>query len=69
MGPLPMALTQKCFTLDLIDYYSKWITAKAYANIKDKDAQMFVWKHIVCQFDILKEIVVENGSQFISNKF
>ena len=37
LGSLPMAPAQKYFLLALTDYYSNWITAEAYASIKDKD--------------------------------
>ena len=69
IGTLLIAPTQKCFLLVLTDYYSKWITVEAYASIKDKDVQMFMWNHIICQFNIPKEIVIGNGSQFFSNEF
>ena len=54
VGPLSMAPAQNRFLLALTDYYYEWVVAKAYANIKDKDVQMFVWKHIICQFGIPK---------------
>ena len=57
MGPLPMAPAHKCFLLALVDYYSIWIAAEAYASVKEKDGQMFIWKHIIYQLNILKEIV------------
>ena len=69
VGSLPIVLAHNHFLLVLTDYYSKWITAAAYASSKDKDVQMFVWKHIICQYDIPKEIVTNHDSQFISNEF
>ena len=69
VGPLPMTLAQKNFLLVLMDYYSKWITTDAYASIKDKDVRMFVWKHIIFQFGVLKKVVTDNGSQFSTNEF
>ena len=69
VGSLPMEPAQKRFLLVLTNYYSKRIMVEAYASIKDKDVQMFVWKHIICQFGIPKEIVTDNGSQFISKEF
>ena len=59
MGPLLMTLTQKHFMLALTNYYSKWITVKAYANTKEKDVRMFGWKHMIYQFRIPNEIVVD----------
>ena len=69
LGPLPMALTHKCFMLALTDYYSKWIVVEAYASIKYKDVWMFVWKHIIYQKDILKEIVLDNGFNSLAMNF
>ena len=34
VGPLSMAPAQQCFLLVLTDYYSKWITTKAYCYIR-----------------------------------
>ena len=62
VGLLPMIPGHKHFLLALTDYYSKWITAEAYASIKDKDVRMLIWKHIICQFDIPKEIMIDNDS-------
>ena len=47
IGPLPTVAAQKKFLLVATDYFSKWVEAEAYANIKDKDVTKFVWKNIV----------------------
>ena len=62
VGPLPIIAASKKFLLVAIDYFSKWIEAKAYANIKDKDVSKFVWKNIVCRFGIPQVIVANNIS-------
>ena len=54
MGHLPMASAQNYLLLGLTDYYFKWVVVEAYASVKDKDARVFVWKHIICQFGIPK---------------
>ena len=41
VGPLLMAQAQKRFMLALTDYYSKWVMAESYAQIKEKDVRMF----------------------------
>ncbi|KAL6339335.1 hypothetical protein AAG906_028062 [Vitis piasezkii] len=43
-------------------YFSKWVKVEAYANIKDKDVTKFVWRNVVCQFEIPHTIVIDNGS-------
>ena len=60
---------QKRFVLVLTDYFTKWIEAEAFANITEKEVQWFVWKNIICRHGLPYEIVTDNGSQFISNKF
>ena len=63
VGPLPTAPAQKKFLLVATDYFSKWVEAKAYASIKDKDVTKFVWKNIVCRFGIPQTIIADNGPQ------
>ena len=62
--PFPTALAQKKLLLVATDYFSKWIEAKAFASIKDKEVVQFVWKNIMCRFT--QSIVTDNGSQFDS---
>ena len=68
IGQMPNS-RHKCFVLVLTDYFTKWIKAEAFANIAKKEVQRFVWKNIICRHRLPDEIVSDNGSQFISNKF
>ena len=52
-----------------IDYFSKWIEADAFPSIKDKDVTRFIWRNIVCRFDIPRSIVSDNGPQFDSRVY
>ena len=69
VGSLPIVATQKKFMLVAIDYFNKWAEAKAYASIKDKDVSKFIWKNIMCQFEVPRAIVADNGPQFDSIVF
>ncbi|XP_013709051.1 uncharacterized protein LOC106412687 [Brassica napus] len=60
---------QKRFVLVLTDYFTKWIEVEAFANITEKEVQRFVWKNIIYRYGLPYEIVTDNGSQFILNKF
>ena len=40
--PLPTAPAQKKLLLVVIDYFSKWIEAKAFSSIKDRDVTQFI---------------------------
>ena len=39
---LLIAVAQKNFLLVATKYFSKWVEAEAYANIKDKDVSKFI---------------------------
>ena len=42
VDPLPTDTTQKKLLLIATNYFSKWVEAEAYANIKDKNMTKFV---------------------------
>ncbi|GJW53369.1 reverse transcriptase domain-containing protein [Tanacetum coccineum] len=52
-----------------MDYFTKWIEAKAVATISGGQVKKFVWDNIVCRFGLLGEIVSDNGKQFSDNPF
>ena len=69
VGGLSVVAAQKKFLFVATDYFSKWVEAEAYANIKDKDGSKFVWKNIICRFRIPQAIIADNGPQFDSIMF
>ena len=69
MGPLPVATGQRKFVLAITDYFSKWVEDKAFAQVKEVDVESFVWREVICKFGLSKEIVVGNGTKFISGRF
>ena len=68
IGSMPSS-RQKRFVLVLTDDFTKWIEVEAITNITEKEVQRFVWKNVICRHGLPYEIVTDNGSQFISNKF
>ncbi|GKA44084.1 reverse transcriptase domain-containing protein, partial [Tanacetum coccineum] len=55
------------FLIVAIDYFTKWIEAKAVATvatITGNQVKKFVWDNIVCRFGLPGEIVSDNGKQF-----
>lgn len=52
-----------------IDYFTKWVEAKAVATITGNQVKKFVWDNIVCRFGLPGEIVSDNGKQFRDNPF
>lgn len=65
---MPPAPGQKVFMLALTDYFSKWIEADSFQQVRDQEVVSFIWTNIICRFGIPSEIVCDNRSQFISDK-
>jgi hypothetical protein len=67
--PLPMAQGNLKFTFVAVEYFTKWIEARAVSTITSKTAQKFFWQNIVCRFGVPSELTVDNGKQFDSQDF
>ncbi|GJW03414.1 reverse transcriptase domain-containing protein [Tanacetum coccineum] len=57
------------FLIVAMDYFTKWIEAKAVATISGSQVKKFVSDNIVCHFGLPGEIVSDNGKQFSSDPF
>ncbi|GKC17553.1 reverse transcriptase domain-containing protein, partial [Tanacetum coccineum] len=57
------------FLIVAMDYFTKWIEAKAVATITGNQVKKFVWDNIVCRFGLPGEIVSDNSKQFSDNPF
>ncbi|GJR20685.1 reverse transcriptase domain-containing protein [Tanacetum coccineum] len=68
-GPFPEGPGKVKFLIVAMDYFTKWIEAKAVATITDNQVKKFVWDNIVCRFGLPGEILSENGKQFNDNPF
>ena len=61
VSPLPIVVVQKKFLFVATNYFRKWVEAEAHVSIKDKDVSKFVWKNIMCRFEVPQAIVANNG--------
>ncbi|GJS53952.1 reverse transcriptase domain-containing protein [Tanacetum coccineum] len=66
-GPFPEGPGKVKFLIVAMDYFTKWIEAKAVATISGGQVKKFVWDNIVCRFGLPREIVSDNGKQFSDN--
>jgi transposase InsO family protein len=57
------------FIFVAVEYFTKWIEARAVSTITAKTAQKFFWKNIVCRFGVPSELTVDNCTQFDSQDF
>ena len=61
VGPFPTAVG--------INYFTKWVEAKALPTIMEKNIRNFVWKNIICNYGIPRVLVSDNRKQFDNNVF
>ena len=47
-----------------IDYFSRWIEAESFANLKAKQMVKFIEKSLICRYGVPHPIVMDNGVQF-----
>ena len=52
-----------------IDYFTKWVEAKVVTTIIGERIIKFVWRQIVCRFDLPHTIIRDNGKKFAKNPF
>ena len=69
MGSYLTAMRQLKFLIVGITYFNKWVEVEALATIIEKNVQNFVWRSIVCQFEIPRIFVSDNGKQFNNGAF
>ena len=68
VGKLLVSPGGKVFTLLMTDYFSKWIEAEDFVQVRDKEVVLFIKCNILTRFGIPTEIICDNGSQFISKR-
>ena len=69
VGPFPKATGNQRWFWVGTNYFTKGVKAEPLANIRDVDAEKFVWKIIVTQFRIPHTFILDNGLQFDSKAF
>jgi hypothetical protein len=69
VGPLPTAQGNLKFTFVAVEYFTKWIKARAVSTITSKTTQKFFWQNVVCRFGVQSELTVDNDKQFDSQDF
>ncbi|GKA97964.1 reverse transcriptase domain-containing protein [Tanacetum coccineum] len=68
-GPFSEGPGKVNFLIVAMDYFTKWVEAKAVLTITGNQVKKFLWDNIVCSFGLPREIVSDNGKQFSDNPF
>jgi hypothetical protein len=69
IGLMPAAQGNLKYVVVAVEYFSKWIEAKALATITLANIKCFLWQNIMCRFRVPKSITINNGTQFDSKAF
>ena len=69
VGALPTTPGNFKYAAVAVEYFSKWIEAKALHDIIAAILQKFFWQNIVYRFSVPKEVTVDNGKQFDCTTF
>jgi hypothetical protein len=64
VGPLPISQGNCNFAAVAVDYFTKWVEAKALANITTPTIQKFFWQNMICRFRVPRELTIDNRKQF-----
>ena len=65
LGPFKGSKGRK-FLLVAIDYFTRWIEARAMAKITSPDVRKFLWIHIFSRFGMPNRLIMDHGPQFDS---
>jgi hypothetical protein len=70
VGLLPTAQGNCKFAVVAVDYFTKWVDAKALANITAPTIQKFFWQNIVCRFGVPREwtLIMRSNSTVTPSK-
>ena len=69
LGSFPMASGKRKFLIVAIDYFTKWVEAKALAKITTKHVTQFFWESVICRYRLPRILVTDNGLQFYNEEF
>ena len=61
LGPLPIGKGQCKFIVVGVDYFTKLAEAELLAIITEQKVHNFVWRSIICRFEIHRALVSDNG--------
>ena len=61
VGPMLTAPDNLCFIAVALEYFTKWIKAKALVKITSGTLISFIWQRIICCFKVSSYITVNNG--------
>ncbi|GKV27721.1 hypothetical protein SLEP1_g36857 [Rubroshorea leprosula] len=52
-----------------VDYFTKWVEAQALSSLTSRKVEDFVFSSIICRYEILNQIIADNGTQVNCSSF
>lgn len=68
LGSFPMSTDQSTHIIVVIDYFSKWINAKALASTIEFQVIKFLKDNIISRYSVPKILISDNGPQFVGSE-
>ena len=56
-----IVIRQLKFLVVGIDYFTKWVEVEALTTITEKNIRNFVWRNIICRYEIPRVLVMESS--------
>ncbi|KAJ0456589.1 putative nucleotidyltransferase, Ribonuclease H [Helianthus annuus] len=66
VGPFSEAPGAVKFIIVVVNYFTKWVEAKALASTSAMIVHKFILVHIICRFGLPLKIMIDNGTNFAS---
>ena len=66
VGPIDPPSNGKSYILVCTDYVTKWVEVKAMKHARDNKVAKFIYEKIFTRYGVPREIVTDQGAQFIS---
>jgi hypothetical protein len=63
VGPLTTAQGNYMYIVVAVEYFTKWIEVKPLVNIAVAGLKRFLWQNLICHFEVLRKITVDNAKQ------
>ena len=65
-GPLIRTSTGNRYIIVAMDYFTKWSEARAVENMKAKTIAKFIFKEIICRYNIPQIMISDRGTSFVN---
>ncbi|GKV52230.1 hypothetical protein SLEP1_g58821 [Rubroshorea leprosula] len=69
LGPFVKGVDGVTHLIVGVDYFTKWVEARALSSFTSKKVKHFVFSLIICKYRISNQIVADNGTQFNCSSF